>query len=236
MTVVKRWFNRKGAYFTALSTDPRPATDEVGMVPGAAFMYFTDTRREVVWDGANWNPTAIGFPGAELAEVRLKQLAMDQLTGVEGAVLKDLLEVLGIATPEQQVGVIALASMKVTVADVVSVSMRMDQAVNGLAGYIIEVEIADTDLLKFTDVIFPPEFPLTSTAPNPPVGFRVELRAVDLGGLIQDGATDILLATLKVEALLRGIAHINMTVKQLDDDDGNPIPFRTRRGVITVTG
>jgi len=104
----------------------------------------------------------------------------------------------------------------------------------GLAGYTIELTIADPSIAKFTGASFPPDFPLTTIVPDPVDGPVMTISAVDLLDSIGT-LDDATLATLSIESLAIGETAINARVIRLDDDAGFQIRAIIEQGVVKVS-
>ena len=102
---------------------------------------------------------------------------------------------------------------------------------DGLAGYDIEVSIANSTIAEIASVDFP-AFGITDA--TPPSGPLLSIRAVDTADLVQAGATNVLLATLNIRGLLEGTTSVNISVTSLDDDLGNPIMTTVISGNLTI--
>lgn len=99
----------------------------------------------------------------------------------------------------------------------------MDDAPNGVAGYIMIATLRGPRIARITDVLFPAGFLLANHRPDPVSGPAVRFSAVDLAGSVQAGATDITLATIRLELLVEGRTTLVLVVSQLDDDNGDDI-------------
>ena len=84
-----------------------------------------------------------------------------------------------------------------------SLDLTLDAAPTGLAGYSINVTIADPSVAQITAVSFPEWASLTDMTPAPP-GSAFRLKATDLNSQVQEGAMNITLATLLVQGLQEG--------------------------------
>ena len=68
------------------------------------------------------------------------------------------------------------------------------------------------------------------------IGDSIRLRAVDLEEAVRPGATNIVLATVIFGNTKQGEGLIELTVRRMDDDDGNPITPSIEPGKLTVIG
>ena len=110
------------------------------------------------------------------------------------------------------------------------IEIILDSAPNGLSGFDITVQIPD--ILVVDSIEFPETFVLNQVLDGETSFPR--LRAVDLGFSVQDGASDILLATLHVQGVEVGAGQITITVLALDDDAGNHLSSDLPPGTIIV--
>ena len=83
------------------------------------------------------------------------------------------------------------------------------------------LKVINTDVVKFSSVSMP-EFGLTSVNETMP-GEIFTLKAVDLKSLVSGENDAVVLATAVVTANGVGTSPINLAVRALDDDSGNPI-------------
>lgn len=119
---------------------------------------------------------------------------------------------------------VAARPVKARVGTTVNMEVRMSRSFNGLSGFIFSASIGDGRTAKFVDVVFPVAFPLATHDPDPVDGPTLNRAAgVDLASAIQGQQNDILLATLRIEALAVGTTDIVINVTALDDDSGFPI-------------
>lgn len=119
--------------------------------------------------------------------------------------------------------------------DTVQMEIRMTEVPpQGLAGYILLAQVMDDQVAKFTDVTFPPAFPLGSHAPDPVDGPKLDsIAGVDLASAVNGGDTDVLLFTLDIELIARGVTEVILGVATLDDDRGSRIPAARSSGAVT---
>ncbi|GEM_PF-5222324 len=112
------------------------------------------------------------------------------------------------------------------------INITLTEAPNGLSGYNITVSVENSSIAEIESVEFPDWATLhdNSTLPSS----TVWIKAVDLNECIQQNATDITLATLKIKVKGTGITHINVTSVRMDDDNGYPMYPRIFNGTIEV--
>jgi PKD repeat protein len=100
----------------------------------------------------------------------------------------------------------------------------LTNATGGLAGYGITVALENGSVASLTGVTFPSWALLHFNSSVP--AQSVSLSAVDTGGQIQAGATDVVLATLAVCGDAKGMTPITVTVGSIDADNGYTVPPR----------
>jgi PKD repeat protein len=77
-----------------------------------------------------------------------------------------------------------------------------------------------------------PGFGLNESSGAP--GSNVSLKAVDINNVVKPGDTNSELAVLVIEGISTGDAALNIEVKELDDDHGNPIFADIKPGRVVV--
>jgi secreted PhoX family phosphatase len=110
----------------------------------------------------------------------------------------------------------------------------MTSAPQGLAGGKLTVEIEESDVAAFTDVEFADAVGLTESSVSND-GSTATLRFTDTEKAVQQGALDVTLATLGLQARGTGTTDVMITVERVDDEEGRPIEVETRTGMV-VTG
>lgn len=116
-----------------------------------------------------------------------------------------------------------------------TVELTLSDAPNGFAGGSLTVSLSNSEVAKITDASYGEDLALTKPPEISDDGTSVTLQASDLDKAVQDGATDITLATIELEGTATGTADITIDLNRLDDDDGNRIEAITRQGVV-ITG
>lgn len=111
------------------------------------------------------------------------------------------------------------------------VPIVLDNAPTGLSGFVMDVSIDNPAIASIVGVDFPASF---LTSQTPPTDSRWRLVAVDLQRLIERGATQATLATLRVQGHDAGTTKVHLQVVKMDDDDGNPMQPRVMPGTVTV--
>jgi hypothetical protein len=111
------------------------------------------------------------------------------------------------------------------------VHIVLDHAPAGLSGFVMEVSIDNPAIASIVGVDFPASF---LTSQTPPADSHWRLVAVDLQRLIERGATQATLATLRVQGQAVGTTKVHLQVVKMDDDDGNPMQPQVMPGSVTV--
>lgn len=169
----------------------------------------------------------------DLEEVAFSQDDIDNLTGFTFpftiANLEDVETFIVEAFFDASVASIRATPGIGTVGALTDMAIDMDTGAGGLAGFIIDIRIADPNVAKINDVFFPPEFGLSQFVPDPVDGPTVKVSGVDLGDAVKGGQPGVRLATIQLEGLAVGTTAIDVVIAQLDDDKGFPI-----RSTLTV--
>ncbi len=132
-------------------------------------------------------------------------------------------EVLPLSAQAEGPLTLTLQGESIRVGATAALPLVLDQAPAGLAGFHIEVRLADPSVARITGVEFP-AFGLSRDFPSD--GSTIRLAAADLLKLAQTGATSITLATLRVDGLRDGAAEFQVRVLRMDDDNGDPMTPR----------
>lgn len=158
-------------------------------------------------------------------------------TSPEKAVILGVIRRLSGAAADVFVASIGVADIQGNIGNTIGMAIVMRQTpIAGLAGYALRAEIANSQIAKFTDVTFPPSFPLATHDPDPVDGPLLNsVQGVDLSDVIGPEQNNVTLATLQIELLARGTTEVNVDVKQLDDDSGFDIRRTVTGGAIQVT-
>ncbi len=117
-----------------------------------------------------------------------------------------------------------------------TVDVVLTAAPNGLAGYSIELTVADPDVAHIESASYPDRFDLTTDPAIGDAGRTVTLEAADVGSTIDAGATDVTLATVEIAGGAPGEAELVVDLRQLDGNDGDRLQPAARAGTLTVTG
>lgn len=136
-----------------------------------------------------------------------------------------------IARAEAATPTLTAQSSSATVGQTVPVPIVLSEAPSGISGFDLVVTLGNSAVASIIDVSFPnsglSQYTLISSS-------QVRIRAADLNGLVQAGATNATLATLNIKALKVGTTEILVQVFALDDDDGSPVAAQVATGVLSV--
>lgn len=113
-----------------------------------------------------------------------------------------------------------------------TVDVILDSAPDGLSGYDVTITLGDISTATIDSISFPTWATLNNE--NWTSSTTVTITAVDLTESVQDGATNIILATLTIEWLDDGTCTLTPSANQIDDDDGDAIIPSYDAGTITV--
>ena len=126
---------------------------------------------------------------------------------------------------------LTVGSVTVAPGQSASLPVILNEAPNGLSGFIFELTLNDSNAAEFVSASFPDfglsEMELTS-------GSNIVIRAADLNGLTIAGDTNITLATIEVLGVSSGSTQIDLQVHIIDDDDGNEIVVDVSPGLVSV--
>ncbi|AKB36571.1 cell surface protein [Methanosarcina siciliae C2J] len=103
----------------------------------------------------------------------------------------------------------------------------------GLSGYNLTVVIDDPDVAEIVDIEYPTWALITENSTLP--GTSIYMKTVDLEDSVQEGAADVVLATLTVSGKEKGSANLSIGVKRLEEDSGDSIEPALLAGTIEVT-
>ena len=134
---------------------------------------------------------------------------------------------------------VTVASSTVAVGATTPLRVTLENATSGLAGFDMTAVITDPNVAEISGATFPPfgdaGFDLilvTSTSP----GTSLRVATVDLAGLVEPGATgQHELVTFDVVGVLSGRSTtLELIIRALDDEDGNPIAATVQSATVTV--
>lgn len=134
---------------------------------------------------------------------------------------------------------VTVASGTVAVGATTPLRVTLENATSGLAGFDMTAVITDPSVAEISGATFPPfggdglDLSLaTSTSP----GTSLRVVTVDLAGLVERGATgEHELVTFDVVGILSGRSTtLELIIRRLDDEDGNPMAATVQVGTVTV--
>ncbi|WP_231593713.1 PKD domain-containing protein [Methanosarcina siciliae] len=103
----------------------------------------------------------------------------------------------------------------------------------GLSGYNLTVTLDDPTVAEIVDIEYPSWALITENSTLP--GASIYMKTVDLEDAVQEGAADVMLATLTVSGKEKGSANLSIGVKRLEEDSGDSIEPGFLTGTIEVT-
>ena len=186
---------------------------------------WASTNESVVTTDTSLKLYSKDFPAGQIS------LGANRAQGASGAGSNHSVMILG-KGPAPAPTLLSVQDGQAPVGGSVSIPIVLSEVgADGLAGYDIEVSIANSTIAEIASVDFP-AFGITDA--TPPSGPLLSIRAVDTADLVQAGATNVLLATLNIRGLLEGTTSVNISVTSLDDDLGNPIMTTVISGNLTI--
>jgi hypothetical protein len=111
-------------------------------------------------------------------------------------------------------------------------TMILDSAPDGLAGYNLNVVLSNPEIAEFAGITYPSWETLTNTT-YPATGIA-RISGVDIGRMIQTGATQIILGTITIQGKSAGSTSISINAVRMDADGGNAINPSVSNGVLIV--
>ncbi len=137
------------------------------------------------------------------------------------------------APTPQAVGTrLEIESVSGTAGSNVAAAITMHQATQGLAGFMLEVSVADPGIARIVGVDLS-DFGLSDTSPLP--ASVILLSAVDLSGIFEGPLERETIATLDLELLAPGETEMVLGVLMLDDDNGDVVSAEVVHGRLSVT-
>lgn len=113
-----------------------------------------------------------------------------------------------------------------------SVRAVLHDALAGVAGFEIEVSIADPAVAEFVSADVPDYgFPALFRQFSPD---RVILRVLDLNDVIPIGPTEVVIVAFSIRGNAPGSTGIDLVVSTMDDDRGEPMSPLVTPGVLLV--
>jgi hypothetical protein len=115
-----------------------------------------------------------------------------------------------------------------------TVPITLDQAANGIAGYTLDVSVANPSVAEIVGVDYPAWASLSQST-SLPAG-EVRLKAVDINREVEAGATNIPIATVTVKSQSAGSTTLQVIPVRLSDDSGGGISAPSAESALTVAG
>ena len=113
-----------------------------------------------------------------------------------------------------------------------SINITADVFPNGLSGYNLKISIANSSIAEIESIEFPSWATLHTNSSLP--SSTVWIKAVDLNKKIEENATNVTLATIKLKSKKEGTTSINVSITKIDDDNGYPIDVITKNATLQV--
>lgn len=111
-------------------------------------------------------------------------------------------------------------------------TITMSRAPLGLAGYEMDVSVADPDVAAITGASFPAWATLNLSRAT---DTGLMMRAVDLKDMVRAGDEDVVLGTVRVKGLMGGSSDLRIAVRQIDGDGGGLVTTRANTSSVRVT-
>jgi hypothetical protein len=140
----------------------------------------------------------------------------------------------GAVTAQTDQPTITVSDATVEPGDSATVDVVLTSAPDGLAGYALELTV-EGDGAAVEGASYPDAFGLTSQPEIADDGTSVTLEAADLGGNIQSGAAEVVLATVELTGETAGEAGLAVEIVQFDTDGGGQMSPQTQSGTVTVS-
>ncbi|WP_435065485.1 S8 family serine peptidase [Halobaculum sp. EA56] len=114
-----------------------------------------------------------------------------------------------------------------------TVPLTLTSAPDGLSGFNVTVTVSNATAATLTGASVPREYVLNTTSVGPD-GTTLTIKAADTSNVTVPGDTDVTIATVELRGETRGNTSLNVTVNQMDDDDGRPVDPLVEPGVVQV--
>ncbi|MYL15988.1 hypothetical protein GLW36_04900 [Halorubrum terrestre] len=142
----------------------------------------------------------------------------------------------GLAGAQSDAPAVSVSDAELSPSGTATVDVVLTSAPNGLAGYNIDLTVADPEVAHIESASYPDRFDLTTDPAIGDAGRTVTLEAADVGSTIDAGATDVTLATVEIAGDAPGEAELAVDLRQLDGNDGDRLTPAAQAGTLTVTG
>ncbi|MDH7510073.1 MAG: hypothetical protein QHH04_03405 [Methanolinea sp.] len=114
------------------------------------------------------------------------------------------------------------------------ISLVLDDAVSGLAGYDLVIRFSNPTIAEISEVTYPAWAALNNTTRKADSSVRIS--GVDLSRQVNPGMTAVPLANLKIRGISGGSSSISLESVNMDADGGAAITPTLPTGQITVPG
>ncbi len=126
---------------------------------------------------------------------------------------------------------VSIEDSRISVGETIEVPITLSSAPEGLAGFYLTINMGDSNTARIVSVEFP-DFGMVYEQPG--YGKTVRLAAVDVFQTAESNSTDITLAAVTLEGVSAGSIGAQLTIMQIDDDEGNPLPVSVSSGTVSV--
>jgi hypothetical protein len=116
--------------------------------------------------------------------------------------------------------------------DYTEINITVSSLPEGLAGYDLTVDIDDPAIAEIVDVRYPDWVTITENSTLP--GSSIYIKVVDCNSIVQGGAEDVVLATIRVAGKEPGTTNVILGINRLDDDNGEEIDAILEVGTLEV--
>jgi PKD repeat protein len=116
--------------------------------------------------------------------------------------------------------------------DYTEINITVSSLPEGLAGYDLTVDIDDPAIAEIVDVRYPDWVTITENSTLP--GSSIYIKVVDCNSIVQGGAEDVVLATIRVAGKELGTTNVILGINRLDDDNGEEIDAILEVGTLEV--
>jgi hypothetical protein len=115
-----------------------------------------------------------------------------------------------------------------------NISLMLDEAPSGLAGYDLVIRSSNPGVAEITEVGYPSWASLSNITRNPDGSIRIV--GVDLNGKVENGGTGITLATVSLRGVSAGTSSMLIEPVNIDADSGDQIAPVLSAGQVSVPG
>ncbi|WP_435065488.1 hypothetical protein [Halobaculum sp. EA56] len=126
---------------------------------------------------------------------------------------------------------VAVGSATVDTGDRTTLAVTLSSAPDGLSGYSVFVTVSDPSTGLIVDASIPTFGIQNATVLD---DATAELRAVDIIGRVDSGASDVPLGTVTILASAPGEMTVSIVTSRIDTDRGDPLHPRTTNATVIV--